>query len=50
MSEYLCLSCFAIFKESELNEKKCLKCGNDNLVKTYNASDGVTITNVDLYK
>jgi rRNA maturation endonuclease Nob1 len=50
MSEYLCLSCFAIFKEFELNEKKCLQCGNDNLVKTDNASDGVTITDVNLYE
>jgi DNA-directed RNA polymerase subunit RPC12/RpoP len=50
MSEYLCLSCLAITKESELNEGKCPKCDNDHLMKTYNASDSVIITNVNLYK
>lgn len=51
MSEYLCLRCLSITKADNLTEeKRCPRCDNDNLMKTYNASDSVDITNADFYK
>jgi DNA-directed RNA polymerase subunit RPC12/RpoP len=50
LNEYLCMDCLAISKADDLNDKKCPRCDSDSLMKTYNASDSVTITDIDLYK
>lgn len=47
MKTFACMSCLNVFDSSD--KKPCGKCNSVNVVQTYNANDGRSITNRDLY-